>query len=36
LHLIEFPADDRYRVRRFWPGVLGFELIDRSGGEGNG
>jgi len=36
LHLIEFPADDPDRARRFWTGVLGITLIDRSGGEGEG
>jgi predicted enzyme related to lactoylglutathione lyase len=36
IHLIEFPADDPERARRFWTGVLGVELVDRSGGEGEG
>jgi len=36
LQLIEFPADDPDRARRFWTGVLGVELVDRSGGEGEG
>jgi predicted enzyme related to lactoylglutathione lyase len=36
LHLIEFPADDPQRARRFWTGVLGVELVDRSAGEGAG
>jgi predicted enzyme related to lactoylglutathione lyase len=36
LHLIEFPADDPHRARRFWTGVLGIELVDRSGDEGEG
>lgn len=36
LHLIEFPADDPGRARRFWTGALGVELVDRSGGEGEG
>jgi uncharacterized protein len=36
MHLIEFPADDPDRARRFWTGVLGIELVDRSGGEGEG
>ena len=36
LHLIEFPADDPDRARRFWGGVLGVELVDRSGSEGEG
>ena len=36
IRLIEFPADDPDRARRFWTGVLGVELVDRSGGEGQG
>ena len=34
--LIEFPADDLDRARRFWQGVLGVELAPRpaDGGEG--
>jgi predicted enzyme related to lactoylglutathione lyase len=36
MHLIEFPADDPDRARMFWSGVLGVELVDRSGGEGEG
>jgi uncharacterized protein len=36
LQLIEFPADDPDRARRFWTGVLGVELVDRSGREGEG
>jgi predicted enzyme related to lactoylglutathione lyase len=36
LHLIEFPADDPHRARRFWTGVLGVDLVDRSVGEGEG
>lgn len=36
IHLIEFPADDPARARRFWTGVLGVELIDRSGQQGEG
>jgi len=36
LHLIEFPADDPDRARRFWTGVLGVELVDRSAAEGHG
>ncbi len=35
LHLIEFRADDPHRAGRLWAGVLGFELVDRSGGEGD-
>ncbi len=36
LALIEFPADDSDRARRFWVGVLGTELVDRSDAEGDG
>jgi uncharacterized protein len=36
MRLIEFPADDSDRARRFWSGVLGVELVDRSGDEGAG
>jgi uncharacterized protein len=36
LHLIEFPADDPDRARRFWVGLLGVELVDRSDREGEG
>ena len=28
--LIEFPADDPDRARRFWSGLLGIELAERS------
>ena len=34
--LIEFPADDPERARRFWSGVLGLELEPRREGEGEG
>jgi predicted enzyme related to lactoylglutathione lyase len=34
--LIEFPADDPERARRFWAGVLGTDLESRSDGEGEG
>jgi predicted enzyme related to lactoylglutathione lyase len=34
--LIEFPADDPDRARRFWTGVLGVELADRSDDQGEG
>lgn len=34
--LIEFPADDPARARRFWSGVLGAELEARSAGQGEG
>ena len=36
LHLIEFPADDPDRARRFWVGLLGVELVDRSDRDGEG
>ncbi len=34
--LIEFPADDPDRARRFWAGLLGVELEARQDGEGDG
>lgn len=34
--LVEFPADDPVRARRFWEGVLGVELDERRPGEGQG
>ena len=34
--LIEFPADDPARARRFWEGLLGEQLADRREGEGEG
>ena len=34
--LIEFPADDLERARRFWQGLLGARLEDRREGEGGG
>ena len=34
--LIEFPADDPERARRFWGGVLDAELAPRSGDAGAG
>jgi predicted enzyme related to lactoylglutathione lyase len=34
--LIEFPADDADRARRFWRGVLGLELEPRPDGAGAG
>jgi predicted enzyme related to lactoylglutathione lyase len=34
--LIEFPADDPDRARRFWSGLLGIELAERGQGEGRG
>ncbi len=36
LALIEFPADDPDRARRFWSDLLGVELAERSGAEGRG
>jgi predicted enzyme related to lactoylglutathione lyase len=36
LSLIEFPADDPARARRFWTGLLGVELQVREEGEGEG
>jgi len=34
--LIEFPADDPDRARRFWHGVLGVTLAPRPAAEGSG
>jgi len=34
--LIEFPADDPERARRFWADLLGVELRVRKGSEGEG
>jgi predicted enzyme related to lactoylglutathione lyase len=36
LSMIEFPADDAERARRFWGGLLGLELEARQEGEGDG
>ncbi|MGN6168258.1 MAG: VOC family protein [Solirubrobacteraceae bacterium] len=36
LALIEFPADDPDRARRFWLGLLGAKLADRDEAEGRG
>lgn len=36
LALVEFPADDAERARRFWAGLLGVELEARGDGEGEG
>jgi predicted enzyme related to lactoylglutathione lyase len=36
LSLVEFPADDPERARRFWSGLLGIELEPRSKGKGDG
>jgi predicted enzyme related to lactoylglutathione lyase len=34
--LIEFPADDPERARRFWGELLGTELEERTGDQGEG
>ena len=34
--LIEFPADDLGRARRFWEGLLGVSLVERQREEGEG
>jgi predicted enzyme related to lactoylglutathione lyase len=36
LALIEFPADDAERARRFWAGLLGVTLESRTREEGDG
>jgi predicted enzyme related to lactoylglutathione lyase len=36
LSLVEFPADDPDRARRFWEGLLGVPLAEREEGEGRG
>jgi predicted enzyme related to lactoylglutathione lyase len=36
LELIEFPADDLSRARRFWEGLLGVALDSRAAEEGHG
>jgi predicted enzyme related to lactoylglutathione lyase len=36
LSLVEFPADDPDRARRFWSGLLGATLEPRAEGEGEG
>ena len=36
LSLIEFPADDADRARRFWSGLLGVTLESRAADEGEG
>ena len=36
LALIEFPADDPDRSRRFWTGLLNIELAPRAAGQGEG
>ena len=34
--LLEFPADDPERARRFWGGLLGVDLEPRTEGQGQG
>jgi predicted enzyme related to lactoylglutathione lyase len=34
--LIEFPADDPERARRFWSGLVGSSLEERTQGQGEG
>ena len=36
ISLVEFPADDPERARRFWSGLLGAELEARGQAEGEG
>jgi predicted enzyme related to lactoylglutathione lyase len=36
LSLVEFPADDPERARRFWEGLLGVPFPEREEGEGRG
>jgi predicted enzyme related to lactoylglutathione lyase len=36
IRLVEFPADDPARARRFWTELLGVELAPREDGEGSG
>ena len=36
LSLVEFPADDAERARRFWEGLLGIPFAEREEGEGRG
>lgn len=36
LALVEFPADDTERARRFWSALLEVEVEPRAGGEGEG
>ena len=36
LALIEFPADDPDRARRFWSGMLGIDIEPRREGQGEG
>ena len=34
--LVEFPADDPERARRFWSGLVGVPLDERAENEGSG
>jgi predicted enzyme related to lactoylglutathione lyase len=36
LSLVEFPADDLERARRFWEGLRGVPFAERAEGEGRG
>jgi predicted enzyme related to lactoylglutathione lyase len=36
IRLVEFPADEPARARRFWTGLLGVDLEDRTRDEGTG
>ena len=36
IELVEFPADDLERARRFWNGMFGIELEERRPGQGTG
>ena len=36
LNLVEFPADDPERARRFWSGLLGADFAKRDDAEGHG
>jgi predicted enzyme related to lactoylglutathione lyase len=36
LSLVEFPADDPERARRFWEGLSGVSFAERGAGEGSG
>jgi predicted enzyme related to lactoylglutathione lyase len=36
IRLVEFPADEPARARRFWTELLGVELDDREGSQGDG
>jgi predicted enzyme related to lactoylglutathione lyase len=36
LSLVEFPADDPERARRFWEGLVGAPFAERKAGEGRG